>query len=136
MPLLTIPLVSDGAFLDVGVGATPAFTTPATTPATWRALIDTGAQMTVISPPIVAALQPQRIGSVPFSGVGGGMLLLDSYLVRFRFGGHTRPGRWYSVEAVEIQPATTGVDVLIGMNLMLKIDMQWGGRQRQVLLSH
>jgi hypothetical protein len=65
MPLLLIPLLPTGAFLDVGVGASRAVTGPANRPDTWKALIDTGADMTVISPSIVATLHPGFNESMP-----------------------------------------------------------------------
>jgi hypothetical protein len=136
MPLLTIPLVPVGAFLDVGVGATTAYTTAATRPDTWGGLIDTGAVMTAVSPAVVAALQPQRISSVPLGRVGSPGFMHDTYLVRIRFGGHNGPGRWYTVEAVEAQPVTPDVDVLIGMDLLYRLDMSWESTRRRVLLSH
>ena len=92
--------------------------------------------MTAISPAVVAALRPLRIGSVPLGRAGGGISLHDTYDVRVRFGGHAGRGRWYPLEAVEAQPATTGVDVLIGMDLLIRIDMSWEGTRRLVLLSH
>ena len=60
----------------------------------------------------------------------------DTYDVRIRFGGHSGPGRWFSVEVVEVQPATPDVDVLIGMDLLIKIDLAWMGTRRLVLLNH
>lgn len=136
MPLLTIPLVPGGAFLDVGVGASRAFTGNANRPDTRAALIDTGADMTVISPTVVATLHPQRIGGVPIRRAGGGSVWADTYDIRIRFGGHVGPGRWFSVEAVEVAPADPDVEVLVGMDLLLQIDMVWIGARRLALLSH
>ena len=45
-------------------------------------------------------------------------------------------GRWFSREAVEVQPATAGIDILIGMELLLKIDMAWLGPRRLLFLSY
>ena len=56
--------------------------------------------------------------------------------IRIRFGGHSAQGRWFNLEAVEIQPATAGVDVLIGMELFLKIDMVWLGPRKRLFLSY
>jgi predicted aspartyl protease len=136
MPLLPIPLLPAGAFLDVGVGASQPFTGPANRPDTWRALIDTGADMTTISPSVVSTLHPVLIGSVPVGRAGGGTVWHDTYYVRIRFGGHSGPGRWFPVEAIEVQAATPNVDVLIGMDLLIKIDMAWMGSRRLVMLNH
>jgi predicted aspartyl protease len=136
MPLLPIPLLPAGAFLDVGVGASRLFTGPANRPDTWKALIDTGADLTVISPAVVLATQPQQIGNVPVTRAGGVTVWHNTFDVRIRFGGHSGPGRWFAVEAVEVQPATPDVDVLIGMDLLIRIDMAWIGSRGLVLINH
>ena len=136
MPMLSISLLPAGAFLDVGVGASRAFTSPANRPKTWKALIDTGADMTVVSPSVVSSLQPQLIGNIPVGRVGTSATWRDTYDVRIRFGGHVGPGRWYAIEAVEVSPVTPDVDVLIGMDLLIKIDMAWIGSRRLVRINH
>ena len=136
MPVLSITLLPGGAFLDVGVGASQRFTGPTNRPDTRKALIDTGADMTVVSPHVVTALRPQRMSSVRYSGIGGGTVWLPTYDVRVRFGGHAGPGRWFAIEAVEVQPATPDVDVLIGMDLLLRIDLAWFGQQRRIEMTH
>jgi predicted aspartyl protease len=136
MPLLPIPLVPAGAFLDLGVAASRAITSATNRPASWRALIDTGADMTAISPAVVAALRPQFLDRVTVQRAVGGLVWHNTYLVRVRFGGRAAPGQWFNVEAVEVLPATPDVDVLIGMDLLLKIDMAWNGPGRLVLLNH
>ncbi len=42
----------------------------------------------------------------------------------------------FTIEAVEVQPAAPNVDVLIGMDLLIKIDMAWIGSRRLLLLNH
>jgi hypothetical protein len=136
MPLLPIPLLPGGAFLDVGVGASRAWTGPDNRPRTWTALIDTGADVTAVSPAVLAALRPQPIGVQGIGRAAGPNVVLHSYDVRVRFGGHAAPGRWFNLEVVGARPATPGVDVLIGMDLLLGVDMVWAGAHRLLLLSH
>ncbi len=136
MPLFPIPLTLSGPVLDVGVSVPRSYTPWGGPPGSWRALIDTGADMTVISPDVVAALQPMQIGTQAVGRPGGSSVMCYTYNVRFRFGGHAVPGRWSSLEAVEVQPATTDVNVLIGMDLLLKIDMGWLGPRGLLLLSY
>jgi hypothetical protein len=81
-------------------------------------------------------LQPQQIGNVPVTRAGTSTVWRDTYDIRIRFGSHKGPGRWYAVEAVAVQPATAGVDVLIGMDLLIKLDMTWLGSRRLVLIEH
>ncbi len=95
-------------------------TSPFRRPPTLQALIDTGANMSIVSPSVVSRLKPQQMASIPLVSVGGGLAWLRTFDVRIRFGGHTGPGRGFAIEAVEIQPATPGVDVLIGMTFFSK----------------
>jgi hypothetical protein len=136
MPQLSILLVPAGAFLDIGVGASRTFTGPTNRPATWRALVDTGAAITAISPSVVLSLRPQQIGYIPVTRAGGIVAWRETYNVRIRFGGHMGPGRWFPLEAVAVQPATPDVDVLIGMDLLIKIDMAWSGPRGLVLIDY
>jgi hypothetical protein len=92
--------------------------------------------MTAVSPTIITALHPQQIGSLPLGRPGVGPIWHDTYDVRIRFGGHTNPGRWFALEAIQAQPATPDVDVLIGMDLLIRIDMVWLGSRRLILLTH
>ncbi len=136
MPTMQIPLLSGGAFLDVGVGASPAYTSSKNPPRTWRALIDTGASMTAVSPSVIATLQPQQFSSILVSRPGGGTASHETYLVRVRLGGHVNTGQWFFLEAVEAQPSTPNVDLLIGMDLLFKIDMFWLASQKLVHLNY
>jgi hypothetical protein len=92
--------------------------------------------MTAISPGVVASLQPQQLGSQPVQRPGASSAWRDTYDIRIRFGGHTVQGRWFSLEAVEVQRATADIDILIGMELLLKIDMAWLGPRRLLFLSY
>ena len=135
-PLLRIPLVPAGAFMDVGLSVSRIWIPHGGTPGTWRALIDTGADMTTISSGVVNELNPQWIGTQSITRSGMPTKVHQTYDVRLRFGGHRTRGRWYGLEVVEAQPATPGVDLLIGMDLLLRIDFDWSGPGRQVVLHH
>jgi hypothetical protein len=60
MPIFPVPLGLDGPQLDVGVSVPKTYAPWGGPPGTWKALIDTGAVMTAISPGVVAALQSHR----------------------------------------------------------------------------
>ncbi len=136
MPLLPIPLGPGGPLIEVGLSVPRVYAPWGGAPGTWKALIDTGADMSAISPGIVAALRPMKIGAQPVSRAGGGRAVCDTYDIRVRFGGHARPGRWFSLEAVEVQPATADVSVLIGLDILLQIEMAWHGPRRLLVLSY
>jgi hypothetical protein len=92
MPTIQFPLRFDGAFLDVGIGASRAVTGATNRPYTKMALIDTGCDVTVISPSVVLYLNPQQIGKIPITRAGGGTSWNDSFDVRIHFGGHRGAG--------------------------------------------
>jgi hypothetical protein len=102
MPIFPLPLGPDGPQLDVGVSVSRTYIPWGGPPGTWRALIDTGATMTAISPGVAAALQPLRLGARPIRRAGGG----------------------------------STIDILIGMDLLLKIDMGWLGPRRLLFLNY
>lgn len=136
MPLFRIPLSFDGPLIDMGVSVARAYAHWGGPPGTWKALIDTGADLTAISPHVVAALRPMQIGTLPVSRSGGGRVVCDTYDIRIRFGGHALRSRWFNLEAVEVQPVTADVHVLIGLDLLLQIDMAWLGPRRMLLLRY
>jgi predicted aspartyl protease len=123
MPIFPVPLGPAGPQIDVGVSVSKSYAPWGGPPGTWKALIDTGASMTTVSPDVVSALRPLRLGIQPIRRAGGSFAMHDTYDVRIRFGGHSIRGRWFNLEAVEIQPATADIDILIGVDLLLKIDM-------------
>ena len=96
MPIFPVPLGLDGPQLDVGVSVSRAYTPWGGPPATWKALIDSGADMTAISPGVVAALQPLRLGVQQVGRAGAGPMWHYTYDIRIRFGGHTVQGRWFN----------------------------------------
>jgi hypothetical protein len=136
MPIFPIPLGRDGPKLDIGVSVSRSYALWGGPPGTWKALIDTGAVMTAISPGVVAALQPRKLGIPSVQRAGGGSTLQYTYDIRIRFGGHSVRGRWFNLEAVETQPATDDVDILIGMDILLKIDMGWLGPRGLLFVSY
>jgi predicted aspartyl protease len=104
-------------------------------PCTKRALIDTGATATVISPGTRAALNPMTIGRARVNVPSVGIVWADTYFVELSFGGHSGKGRSFALEVIEYQPSTPNVDVLIGMDLLVRIRMKWDGPMGLVILS-
>jgi hypothetical protein len=135
MATIQIPLALGGPMVDVSLSVSKNYAPWGGPPGRWRALIDTGSDMTTISPAIVAALQPMRLGAQAVRRPVGGLEWCDTYDVRLRLGRGAH-GRWIQIEALEIQPATTNVDVLIGMDVLLRIDMAWHGPRGLLILSY
>jgi hypothetical protein len=61
------------------------------------------------------------------------MIVLMSASISVDTGGQ---GRWFDTEAVSAQIATPNVDVLIGIDFLIKIDMAWSGTLRSVFLLY
>lgn len=118
--------------LDVG-SVQPSWGGP---PGTWNALIDTGSTSTAISPAVRSALIPRVIGKARVSRPVLGILWEDTYFVRLKLEGHAGPGRWFALEVIESRPSTPNVNVLIGMDLLVRIQMIWDGPIRQAVLSY
>ncbi len=125
MPSIEIPLKSGGPLVDIDVSVPKNYAPWGGPPGVWRALIDTGSTVTTISPAIVAALQPMRLGAQAVRRPFGRVEWCDTYDVRIRFG--RARGKWFPTEALEVQPAAPGVDVLIGMDLLLSMTFTWDG---------
>jgi predicted aspartyl protease len=117
----------DGAQTDVGLDVGSRHAPWAGPPSTRRALLDTGATATTISPAVREALNPMKIGRARVNLPGLGVVWDDTYFVRLRFGGSAKPGRWFGLEVIEYQPSTPNIDVLIGMDLLVRINMVWDG---------
>jgi hypothetical protein len=106
------------------------------------ALIDTGSSMTAIDFTITAALRPLRLGTVKLTRPGGTTIRAQSYDIRLAFEPdpqHARwwqYGRWFDLEAIETTPASAGVDVLIGQDLLQKVVMSWDGPRWRLLLMY
>ena len=60
----------------------------------------------------------------------------DIYDIRLKFDGHLTPGRWFELEAVETAPATPGVDVLIGQDLLANLTLLYNGPLGKLVLMY
>jgi len=105
-------------------------------PRSYSALIDTGASTTAISRKVIAEVQPQQVGSVKFGRAGSADAVGYLYDIRLKFDSHLLPGRWFDLEAIETDPATPGVDILIGQDLLLKLTMVYNGPLAKLVLMY
>jgi predicted aspartyl protease len=100
-----------------------------------RALIDTGATATTISPAVREALNPMKVGRARVNHPGLGVVWDDTYFVRLKFGRSAKQSRWFGLEVIVYQPSTPNIDVLIGMDLLVRINMAWDGPRGVVVLT-
>jgi hypothetical protein len=85
---------------------------------------------------VVADVQPQRVGRTTLGRAGTDNVLSYVYDIRLKFDGHLILGRWFDLEAVETAPATPGVDVLIGQDLLLKLTLLYNGPLGKLVLMY
>jgi hypothetical protein len=107
-----------------------------------NALIDTGANITAISPAVVAALAPQEVGQRESIRPNESPLVLSTYLILLCFAPNLGDAdwvvdaHWFTVEAMESKIATPGVDVLIGQDLLAQLALSWDGPRGRLLLMY
>ena len=81
-------------------------------------------------------MQPQPAGIRSLTRVGATSLTLSMYEIRLKFEGHLSPGRWFDLRVVETAPATPGVDVLIGQDLLLQLTLLYNGPLGKLVLMY
>ncbi len=113
-----------GGLVEVLVGAPAAYTNPSYPPARCLALVDTGAELSAVSPRVVAATMPPHLGAEFVGRAGGIGSVHPTYLVGVRPGVQ---GQWLEVEAVEIEPASEGVEFILGRDLLRRMVLHWDG---------
>jgi hypothetical protein len=105
-------------------------------------LIDTGASRTAISPDVVLSLRPQYVGPVSYSRADQTLVSRRSYDIRLCFEPNTGDPawtsivRWFEIVAVAAQPATPGIDVLIGQDLLTELVLVLDGPGGRTLLMY
>ena len=129
MPLHVVNLGPLGPLISVGIGVGFAFAARGFggPPGTYNGLIDTGSMRTAISPSVHAAVQCQQVGQFPVNRPGQKAALVPSFDIRLRFEGHLGQYPWFDAEALLIRPATPGVDVIIGQDVLSRLCMVYNG---------
>jgi hypothetical protein len=105
-------------------------------PLTKIGLVDTGATSTAISNATFQALQPIQSGATPFNRPGGIRVVAPTYAVRLKFDGHLAPNPWFDLDVVVADPATPGVDVLIGMDVLSQLVLFYEGVNGSLILAY
>ena len=106
------------------------------------ALIDTGAARTAISAGVLARLSPRRVGEVEVRRADRVVEKRPTYAVRVAFapdfGSETWPikSRFFAINAVEAEPATPGVDILIGQDILAELTMIHDGPSGRLLIVY
>ncbi len=127
-----------GPIIQVGlnVGGTQARLGLGGAPLSKIGLIDTGASRTAISDVVYQALQPAVAGSAPYQRPNSSPLVVPTYAIRLNFEGHISPNPWFNLEALVANPATPGIDVLIGMDVLSQLVLFYEGMRGTMILSY
>ncbi len=105
-------------------------------PLTKSGLVDTGATYTAISNAVYQALQPTDSGSASARRPGGTQESVSTYAVRLNFEGHLSGNPWFDLDVVVADPATPGIDVLIGMDVLSRVVLFFEGVNGTMILSY
>jgi hypothetical protein len=138
MALHVVDIGPPGPLIEVGirVGAGYEAIGRGGAPHSYVALTDTGASRSAISPRVVADVQPQRLADAALQRPGAVTGTGHIYSIRMKAEGHLIPGRWFGLRAVETAPATPGVDVLIGQDLLLQLTLLYNGPLGKLVLMY
>jgi predicted aspartyl protease len=138
MALHVVDIGPPGPLIQVGIRVGAAFETIGRggSPHSYTALVDTGASCSTISPRVVADVQPQSAGSTTLERADATLTTVRMYKIRLKFEGHLAPGRWFDLMVAEIAPATPGVDVLIGQDLLLQLTLLYNGPLGKLVLMY
>ena len=128
-PLINVGIAVGIPYAMLGLGGPPG---------SYTALVDTGASLTAISPSVQRVLQAQAqaIGRRAVERPGAGAIFRPVLDLRLKFEGHLSGHRWFDLPAIEAKPATPGVDVLIGRDVLAQIVFTWDGPKGRFVLSY
>jgi hypothetical protein len=138
MPIHVIDMGLVGPLIGIGlsVGRIQAAAGRGGPPGTFNGLIDTGASTTAISNRVRKSLQLRQLSRIPVWRPGGIRATASSFDIRLKFEGHLAPFPWFDLEVVETNPATPGVDLLIGQDLLLQVTMVYNGPLAKLVVMY
>jgi hypothetical protein len=145
MPHFTAMIASDGPTIDLAVAIGRARQhrlgargNPVPSPATVRALIDTGSDLPVVHQQVLQQLGVLATGSVRVRrpGTGGGFRLAAMFDVQFSIGGVTPGATWISTRVVGAAQATPTILALIGRDVLEHCTLFYNGPRVEFTLSY
>jgi hypothetical protein len=122
----------EGAIVSVQIAASSRGGIPGGTPQVVKGLVDTGASISTVSDAVAQAAGLQQVGSAPLGGVGG-TSERPIYAASFSL-----PDYGVTIDPIEIAGVTiplTGVDVLIGRDVLKALRLDWIGPAGQYSLK-
>lgn len=125
--LIPVGLTVGSAQAQLGLGGAPL---------TRIGLVDTGAVQTAISQAVEQELRPTLIGSTTMKRPGLSAAEAQICSVRLNFEGHLIRNPWFDLDVVVANPASPGIDVLIGMDVLARVVLFFEGVQGTMILSY
>jgi hypothetical protein len=105
-------------------------------PLSRNGLIDTGATRTAISEAVYQALRPAVSGRATYQRPGLPQMPARTYSIRLNFEGHLSRNPWFDLGVLVADPATPGVDVLIGMDVLSQLVLFYEGVNATMILAY
>jgi hypothetical protein len=99
-------------------------------------LIDTGAARTAISDTVHRALRPSPSGRTLYRRPELAQTEVATYAVRLNFEGHLARNPWFELDVLVADPATPGVDVLVGMDILSQLVLFYEGANGTMVLAY
>jgi hypothetical protein len=127
-----------GPLIPVGlnVGANQAASGLGGPPLSRTGLIDTGATRTAISDAAYQVLRPAPSGWALYQRPGLAQAAVATCVVRLNFEGHLSRNPWFDPRVVVADPATPGVDVLVGMDVLSQLILFYEGANGTMVLAY
>ncbi len=75
-------------------------------------------------------------GSTWYRRPGGPEVRVNRYTIRLNFEGHLSGNPWFEVDVVMADPATPGVDVLVGMDVISQLVLFYEGVNGTMILTY
>ena len=144
MAHLTVMFGSDGPAIDLAVAVSGSWQRQLSaqgavvpSPLTVRALIDTGADLSVVHPHVLQQLGVQPTGSIRIRrpGTGAGFRAASLSRVQLSIGGPSRGARWISTRVAGVAPSTPIVLALIGRDVLEHCTLFYNGPRGELTLS-
>jgi hypothetical protein len=126
-PLIQVGLNVGSSQAGRGLGGAPRSVT---------GLVDMGAGRTAISRSVYRGLQPLIAGTTTYRRPGLAEVSVATYAVRLNFEGHLSGNPWFEAEVLVTDPATPGVDVLVGMDVISQLVLFYEGVNGTMILTY
>jgi hypothetical protein len=81
-------------------------------------------------------LQPTVVGAASYRRPGVAEVVVATYAVRLNFEGHLAGNPWFDLEVLVAEPATPGVEVLVGMDVISQLVLFYEGVNGTMVLAY